>query len=153
MLNLDAEVLTWQGRTSGMEWPNQAREALNSGHEFFQFEVEEGVGIAGYVRIRPLGAETELSVAIDALGRTRGLLTYQGEHTATLAVALAALSKSLPFDMATSKGELIDNRMLVKSTFWTDLGFSFEKVSVLAYQLNVIPNPQLRQIAGAAVFF
>lgn len=153
MLNLSAEVLTWQGKTNGTDWPALAREALSSGFEALSFEVEEGVGIAGVVHIKPLGAETQFKVAVDALGRTRGVLTFQGEHTAVLVIALAALSKRLPFDMATSKGELIDVKMLSKSSFWTDLGFSYEKVSDLAYQMNVIPNPKLRAIAGAAAFF
>lgn len=153
MLNLDAEVLTWQGRTSGSGWPTLAREALTPGLEAFSFEVEEGVGIAGSIHIRPKDAEAPFTVAVDALGRTRGVLTHQGEHTAVIVIAVAVLSKRLPFDMATPKGELIDAKMLGKSNFWADLGFSYENIADLAYQMHLIPNPKLRLVAGAAAFF
>lgn len=145
-----AEVMTWQGQVSDSLWRDRAEAILLAADEWISFSVS-GVGNQGQILIQHNGSD--LTIKVDAIGKTRGVLKQTGEHSHVFAVVLMGLSKVLPFQMADPKGELVSARFVASNPFLTSLGVPLADIEGLAVKLGLMPNPALTKIERTAAFF
>jgi hypothetical protein len=153
MMNIANEVLTWSSKPITDGWNSRVQAALDPGLNAFKYQIEVGAGNAGIITIMPLNSDVSFQVNLDAMGKTRGVLTQMGNHTGTVICAVAAISNALPFDMADASGNEITSKVLGMPEFWTKAGCSYENITDLALILDLFPNPRLRNVSGAAAFF